>query len=190
MSATTPLKTLMTARAKPPKALARLARPVGIPLIVLSVIAIYGLVAGRIVLNSSDSLAARGFYVVVWPKPLIRGAVVVVDPPKTLSSQFEGLVFTKRLVGLPGDEIIHRDGALCLKDQCFARALKDGKPFGALTAPQIIPQGHVALFGETTTSLDSRYAAVGLFPTDSIRAVGVSIPGFPAWEDLKERIGS
>lgn len=178
------------ARPRPPKALARLAKPVGIPLIILCLIAIYGLVAGRVVLNGTDSMQARGFFVVVWPKPLIRGSIVVLDPPPRFAKKFEGLVFTKRLVGLPGDVITHQEGGLCINDACFAQGTKNGQPFGTLLPEGIIPAGQLAIFGETETSLDSRYAEVGLFSIESLRAVGIAIPGFPAWEDLARRISS
>lgn len=185
-----PVRTLLAARARPPLWLARLARPLGIPVILICLLAIYALVAGRIVLNSSDSLAARGFYVLVWPKPLIRGAIVVADPPQRIAHTFEGLVFTKRLVGLPGDAVTRRGDAVCIRGACFEQGTRDGQPYGTLAAEGVIPKGHVALFGETATSLDSRYAEIGYFPVASIRGVGFAIPGFPDWEELARRIGS
>lgn len=184
------LHAILTAKPNPPRWLARLARPLGIPLIILSVIGIYGLVAGRVVLNGSDSMAANGFYVLVWPRPLIRGAIVVADPPERFARKFEGLLFTKRLVGLPGDAVTHRGSAVCINDACFEQGTKEGQPFGTLAAEGVVPDGHVAIFGETSTSLDSRYAEIGYFPIETIRAVGFAIPGFPAWEALAERIGS
>lgn len=185
-----PIRTLLAARAAPPRWLARLARPVGIPLICLCLLAIYGLLAGRIVLNGSDSLAARGFYVVVWPRPLVRGSIVVVDPPAPVAPLFEGLVFTKRLIGLPGDAVVRSGTAVCIEGACFEQGIKDGAAYGTLAAEGRVPDGHVALFGDTPTSLDSRYAEIGYFPVSSIRAVGLAIPGFPSWEQIAQRIGS
>lgn len=184
MRASTTLKAALGARSTPPRWLRRLAAPVGIPLIVLSVFAIYGLVAGRVVLNSSDSLAARGFYVVVWPKPLIYGGIVVADPPARLAHKFEGMVFAKRLGGKAGDIVRHDGTAVCINANCYTQTIKNGAPFGSLLKAGPIPEGFVALFGETPTSLDSRYAEVGLFPVSSIRGVGFSIPFFPDWIDL------
>jgi len=93
MSLSQRARTLLTARANPPVWMTRFSKTIGIPVIVLCLVAIYGLVFGRIVLNGSDSLAARGFYVVVWPKPLIRDAIVVSDPPARFTDKFAGLVF-------------------------------------------------------------------------------------------------
>lgn len=183
-------RAIFTARPTPPNWLKRLARPVVIPLIALSIVTIYAASLGRVVLNSSDSLAARGFFVVVWPKPLIKGAVVVADPPAHLAHRFEGMVFTKRLIGKPGDQISHLSGEICIETSCFARTIKEGAPFGTLLPEGIIPEGHVALFGETPTSLDSRYAEVGLFPIHSIRGVGFGIPHFPDWSTLAEWVKS
>ena len=190
MSLSQRARTLLTARANPPVWMTRFSKTIGIPVIVLCLVAIYGLVFGRIVLNGSDSLAARGFYVVVWPKPLIRDAIVVSDPPARFTDKFAGLVFTKHLKGLPGDRIVHVDGNVCIKDACFAPGIKEGESFGTPLAQGIIPQGYVALFGETNTSLDSRYQEVGLFPISGIKGVGFAIPYFPDWTVLKERIGS
>ena len=184
------IRSLLVARAAPPRWMERLAKPVGIPVIIVCLLMVYGLVAGRIVLNGSDSLAARGFYVVVWPKPLIRGSIVVADPPAAVAQTFDGLVFAKRLVGLPGDPVIHSGDAVCILGACFAQGTKDGDTYGSLMEAGRVPAGHVALFGETATSLDSRYAEIGYFPIASIRGVGVAIPGFPSWEDIARRLGS
>ncbi|WP_258028286.1 S26 family signal peptidase [Cereibacter sphaeroides] len=46
-------------------------------------------------------------------------------------------------------------------------------PFAPALAEGVIPDGHYAAFGSSADSLDSRYATVGLFARETIRAVGV-----------------
>jgi hypothetical protein len=43
----------------------------------------------------------------------------------------------------------------------------------------------VAAFGTSPDSLDSRYATVGLFSTESIVAIGVGTDLIPNWKELQ-----
>lgn len=140
---------------------------------------------GRLTLNASHSLPEPAYLMWAWPKVIWTGAVISADPPASYAARFDGLLFTKRVVGLPGDRIEHRDGAVCVAGECFPLALKDGAPFAPALAEGVIPDGHYAAFGSSADSLDSRYATVGLFARESIRAVGVGTTLVPHWKELK-----
>ena len=148
---------------------------------------VYLALFSTLVFNATDSLRGHGFLAFKFPKPLIRGSVVVAPPPARYADKFEGLVFTKRLIGKPGDMITHEPGAVCITGHCFELAKRDGQSFGAPLEAGQIPPGFVALFGDTPSSLDSRYQAVGLFAISDIIAVGFAIPGFPHWSSLPAR---
>lgn len=155
-----------------------------VPLYLLFGILIYVALFGTVIVNATDSLKGNGFFALKFPKPMIRGAVVLVPPPERFEEKFEGLNFAKRLTGLPFDVVRHERGQVCIEERCFAQAEKDGKAFGTLLPQGVIPAGFIALMGETDTSLDSRYAEVGLFKIEDVIAVGVAIPSFPHWSDL------
>ena len=171
---------------KPPR-ISRAALWMIVPIYAVFGVLIYLALFGMVVFNATDSLRGHGFLAFKFPKPLIRGSVVVAPPPAIYADKFEGLVFTKRLIGKPGDEIVQVGGSVCIQGQCFEPATRDGQAFGRLLNAGVIPNGFVALFGETPTSLDSRYQKVGLFAIKDIIAVGFSIPGFPHWSALPKR---
>jgi hypothetical protein len=116
-----------------------------------------------------------------------RGAYVALVPPAAFQGVFgdgERLVFIKRLDGVAGDALTHRDGALCLPARCYRPARGTDGAVPALTPPQIIPEGKLAAFGDSPTSLDSRYAAIGLFDRSDILAAGWPIP-FWHWTEVR-----
>jgi len=160
-----------------------------IPLYFVFGLLIYVALFGTVVLNATDSLKAHGFFALKYPKPMVRGAVVLIPPPARFADKFPDLNFAKRLAGLPGDQIRHDGASVCINESCFAQGLKDGKPFGTLLPEGVIPQGAIALMGETPNSLDSRYAEVGLFQIRDVIAVGVPIPQFPHWTELNNGEG-
>ena len=156
-----------------------------VPLYAVFGMLVYLALFGTVVLNATDSLHANGFFALKYPKPMIRGAVVVVPPPDRFADKFEGLVFAKRLIGRPGDVITRKGSSVCIAGDCFAQGHKNGAPFGTLLAEGAIPKGFIAPMGETANSLDSRYAEVGLFQIKDVIAVGFAIPHFPHWSKLK-----
>jgi type IV secretory pathway protease TraF len=140
----------------------------------------------RINLNGSSSLADNAFVMWGWPRVLWHGAIIAAPPPAAYADQFKGFYFTKEVKGLPGDEITHDDaGNVCLRGECFEIALRDGKPFAPALPEGVIPEGMVAAFGTSPDSLDSRYATVGLFSTESIVAIGVGTDLIPNWKELQ-----
>jgi conjugal transfer pilin signal peptidase TrbI len=141
----------------------------------------------HLVVNTSDSLPHNAYAMVDGAWLARRGAYVALVPPAAFQGVFgdgERLVFIKRLDGVAGDALTHRDGAVCLPARCYrpARGMDGAVP--ALTPPQIIPEGKLAAFGDSPTSLDSRYAAIGLFDRSDILAAGWPIP-FWHWTEVR-----
>lgn len=151
-----------------------------------AIIGFWGLHNFRLALNGSTSLPENAFLMWAWPKTIWKGAVIAAYPPEAYSAQFQGLYFTKRVVGMPGDVVRHRDNAVCIEATCFPLHMKDGKPFAPPLPAGVIPPGHYAAFGTTADSLDSRYATVGLFDIKNVIAVGVSTNLLPHWKEIKK----
>ncbi|MEM8970870.1 MAG: S26 family signal peptidase [Pseudomonadota bacterium] len=147
----------------------------------------YVLAFGRVGVNASESLNANGFVMVTWPKPLWHGAIVSARMPEVLAAKFEAndLFFTKRVVGMPGDPVTIKGNSVCVNANCVTAQMKDGQAVSPVWTASSVPAGHVALFGETHDSLDSRYAVIGSIPISDIEAVGVQVP-FPHWKKLAE----
>ncbi len=145
----------------------------------------WALNALRLNINASESMPDHAYVMWTWPKVIWRGAVIAAEPPEAYADRFEGLYFTKRVEGLPGDRVTHDVNAVCIETRCFALALRDGRPFDAPLPAGEIPAGNYAAFGTAPDSLDSRYATIGLFPRDRIHAVGFGTDLVPNWKDLQ-----
>lgn len=146
----------------------------------------WGLNAVRININASESMPDHAYVMWTWPQAKWRGMVIAAEPPEAYASHFEGFYFTKRIVGVPGDLVEHRAGAVCVAGECFALALRNGQPFAPPLAEGPIPAGHYAAFGASDDSLDSRYATIGLFSEDRILATGFGTDLIPHWTELKQ----
>lgn len=152
---------------------------------IFCVFGFWGLNAFRLNINASESMPDHAYLMWTWPKLIWRGAVIAADPPAAYADRFEGLYFTKRVEGLPGDRITHDGNAVCVRSSCYPLALRDGVPFDIPLPEGEIPPGSYAAFGSAADSLDSRYATVGLFSRDRIQAVGFGTDLIPEWKDLK-----
>ena len=82
----------------------------------------------------------------------------------------EGVVFTKIVRGLPGDEVTHEDRTFFVNGASAGWA----KPVGANRAPLalgptgVIPEGRYYVSGTHPDSLDSRYALAGWIPRSAL----------------------
>lgn len=156
----------------------------GAVLLVLAGLLFFAVTSTRLVMNGSHSLPHNGYLMFSWPLIITRNSYVAAQVPAAYAEDLEGLVFVKRIVGLPGDILRHEDGALCVRTECFPAAQTGGAPFDALTAEGPIPAGFYAAFADAPDSLDSRYASVGLFARADILAAGWPIP-IPHWMEVK-----
>lgn len=166
-------------------------KKIGVLLLLLAGILFYAATAIRITLNGSNSLPHTGYLMVAWPKPILFGSYVAVKPPLRLRDKFHAdAVFVKRVGGVEGDRIVHgKDGLeICVRDTCYPLEVQDGKSRFAASPEGLIGLGRIALFGSAADSLDSRYGAVGLFPTDDVVAVGFPI-ALPHWKTIRTWIG-
>jgi signal peptidase I len=96
--------------------------------------------------------------------PYTRGDIVVFDPPETWSSG-GGVPFIKRIIGIPGDKVVLRDGFVYVNDVKLSEPYifqEDGVP--QTTDPQaggasewIVPDGQLLVMGDHRgNSADSR----------------------------------
>ena len=82
----------------------------------------------------------------------------------------EGVVFTKIVRGLPGDEVTREDRSFFVNGAAVGWA----KPFSNSRAPLalgptgVIPDGHYYVSGTHPDSLDSRYALAGWIPRSAL----------------------
>lgn len=140
----------------------------------------------RITLNGTASLPDNAYVMWTWPKRITYGTIISAPTPEVFEEVFGGYYFTKKVVGLPGDEISHsEDGSVCVNNKCFKLVEQDGEPFAPAISEGVIPEGKYAAFGDSEDSLDSRYQIVGLFAKDDIYAVGFGTNIIPHWTDIK-----
>jgi len=149
----------------------------------------YAATAPRLVLNGTESLPHTGYLMFAYPKPLWRGAYVAVPPPEALAGQFHAdAMLVKRLVGQGGDEVLSSQTEVCIETTCRDIDLELNAEVFAPLGSGSIPEGSIAIFGDSADSLDSRYALVGLFEASEVAAVGWPI-NIPHWTKLAEWFG-
>ena len=142
------------------------------------------LAEGTLVLNGSTSLSHTGYIMLRWPQMLSRGVYVAFAPPARLADHFEGVSFIKRIVGVAGDRVVSDGARVCIAGTC-RELLPDLRADGVLALEVgVIPEGFIAVFGDSPDSLDSRYAVVGLVPTTDVQAAGIPVP-MPHWREVQ-----
>lgn len=100
---------------------------------------------------------------------LNRGDVVVFSRPATLpGGPDEPKDLIKRVIGLPGDELLTRDGELYVNDQLLEEPyLPEGTPTYGIDEPLTVPEGEVLVLGDNReNSSDGR--VFGTIPQDTI----------------------
>lgn len=159
-----------------------------VPALAVCAAGFYGLACGRLVVNASSSLKGNAYAMVTWPLVLRPGAIVAVEMPEALRGKFGGqeVYLTKRIAGVAGDPVRRAGNTLCVNDTCVAGQLKGGALVAPLWQDDEVPEGTIAVFGDSPDSLDSRYAVIGPRPVSDAAAAGVEIP-FPHWTELAER---
>lgn len=159
-----------------------------VPAAAVCITGYYGIAFGRLVVNATSSLDGNAYAMVTWPKILRHDSIVSLELPEVLQRKFSSdyLVLTKRIVGLEGDPVSRDGNTICIRETCVEGQLKGGELVAPLWDADRVPAGTVAVFGDSTDSLDSRYAVIGPRPVDEVIAVGFEIP-FPHWTQLAER---
>ena len=159
-----------------------------VPSLAFCAVGYYGLAFGRLTLNASDSLQGNAYAMVTWPLDIRPGTIAAIKLPEVLRDKFDGheLYLTKRIVGIAGDPVSVKGNTFCVNDSCVEGQLKDGKLVSPLWQGDVVPDGMIAVFGDSADSLDSRYAVIGPRPVDDVIATGIEI-AFPHWTELAER---
>lgn len=123
--------------------------------------------------NVSESLDDVRYLLVLKTTKIKRGDIVSI---RGHTPQYVGNhIFTKRVIGLPGDCIIRDTTHLALKAQngAFAFTLpllmqtKEGQPLTPLSL-EVVPQGYFFVTGDHIRSFDSRYEEFGLVKKEKI----------------------
>lgn len=123
-----------------------------------------------------------------------RGEVVVFKYPSDRRRKF-----IKRVIGVPGDEILIKNGYLYINGQRLDEDFINGPTYGTYSAPSfgpvLVPEGHYFVLGDNRrNSDDSRYPDVGFVPKQDFvgRAFVVYWPlsqvGLPRIPEVFERI--
>lgn len=123
--------------------------------------------------NVSESLDDVRYLLVLKTSNIKRGDIVSI---RGHTPQYVGdHIFTKRVIGLPGDYIIQDKNHLTLKAQNGAFAItlplfmqsKEGQALTPLSL-DIVPQGYFFVIGDHLRSFDSRYEEFGLVSMEKI----------------------
>ena len=152
---------------------------------------IYVSTYGKVVLNGTASLPHNAYLMISWPKTITHGRYVIFPPPAVVAGPFDGAHFVKRIQGLPGDQIKTDGQFVCVNATCSGlRSEMLARGFGPNEHSRV-PDGHVYVVGDSPSSLDSRYQAIGLVKIDDIQAVGwpVSLPHWTKianWLEIKQ----
>ncbi len=126
----------------------------------------------------SESLEGVRYILVHKSASIKRGDIVSIQGH---TPQYVGEhIFTKRVVGLPGDQVIRNKTQLTLKAQngSFSTSFplliktKEGDPLNPLSL-NVIPEGYLFVIGDHLRSFDSRYEEFGLVKKEKIWGKGV-----------------
>ncbi|NLV91225.1 MAG: signal peptidase I [Firmicutes bacterium] len=94
-----------------------------------------------------------------------RGEIVVFRYPSDPRRKF-----IKRIIGVPGDQVLIKQGYVYVNGERLEETYINGPTFGAIyrdTMPVQIPEGHYYVLGDNrTNSDDSRFDDVGLVPRE------------------------
>jgi signal peptidase I len=100
-----------------------------------------------------------------------RGEIVVFKTPPAAASCLEGggagQTFVKRLVGLPGDRLVQRNGVLRVNGQPYEEPYIEPQRRGGRDFSAVVPARHYFMMGDNRTqSCDSR--EWGAVPRDNL----------------------
>lgn len=134
----------------------------------LGLILTFLLTQTHLTINQTPSLSYRAFICIKRVKPKKGDFVSICDHP---TSYFEGIHYTKRLMGLPGDRIHFKGNRLYVEDILIGPLHKTTRNSHRLhpNKTTLVPQGHVFVSGDHPRSFDSRYEEFGLVKQEHIK---------------------
>ncbi len=121
----------------------------------------------------SNSLDNVHYILVLKSKTIKRGDIVAIHGHRQDHvGDLKKWPYSKRVLGVPGDHIIHNgDGITIIPQESYLLSLLDktskGKPLTPLSMT-IIPEGHLFVAGDNLKSFDSRYEEFGLVPLEKV----------------------
>ncbi len=121
----------------------------------------------------SESLEGVRYILVHKSASIKRGDIVSIQGH---TPQYVGEhIFTKRVIGLPGDRVIRNKTQLIIKAQngsfSITLPLLTKTKEGALLTPlslNVIPEGYLFVIGDHLRSFDSRYEEFGLVKAENV----------------------
>lgn len=151
----------------------------------LTVAAFFVVANLSVVLNGTTSLPHNGYVMLRQPLILLHGIYVAFNTPEVVKSQFPGVAFVKRLVGMPGDLVTSSADEVCVNGEC--RQLEPDLVERGLAPLDsgIIRPGEYVVFGDSADSLDSRYKIIGTVKQGDIQAAGWPIK-IAHWKEIKK----
>lgn len=121
----------------------------------------------------TDSLNNVHYILFLKSNTLKRGDIVAIQGHREDHvGDLKKCPYSKRVLGIPGDHIVHHKGGITvIPQESYLLSLLDktskGKPLTPTTAG-IIPEGYLFVAGDNPRSFDSRYAEFGLVPQSKI----------------------
>ncbi len=122
----------------------------------------------QVIQNRTDSLATAWFLLLRGERRLERGDYVIFSPPSHCGSERPAVPYIKRVLGIPGDRVEHRDSMAWVNATPIGK-IKTTSRAGAPLAPGptgVIPRNHYFLAGDHADSHDSRYSSIGWVAAD------------------------
>ena len=126
----------------------------------------------------SDSLKDIRYILFLKSKAIKRGDIVAIQGHREDHvGDLKKWPYSKRVLGIPGDRIIHnKDGITVIPQESYLLFLLDktskGKPLTPLVT-NTIPEGYLFVAGDSPKSFDSRYKEFGLVPLEKVWGRGV-----------------
>lgn len=136
----------------------------------------------------SDSLHNVHYVLFLKSASIKRGDIVAITGHREDHvGELKKWPYSKRVLGVPGDHIIHdRDGITVIPQESYFLPLLDktskGKPltpvvplndFSLNGSSNIISEGYLFVAGDNPQSFDSRYAEFGLVPVEKVWGRGI-----------------
>lgn len=126
----------------------------------------------------SDSLNNVHYVLFLKSTSIKRGDIVAIQGHREDHvAPLKKWPYSKRVLGIPGDRIVHNKGGITVIPQesnrlALLTQTSKGKPLTPLDM-DIVPEGYLFVAGDNPQSFDSRYAEFGLVPAEKVWGRGV-----------------
>lgn len=123
----------------------------------------------RLGINGTDSLPGVLYLVLKQQLPEAPGDLVAFHPPKNRFYR-DGMIFIKKAIGMPGDEVTREGSRFYINGEYVGTAKHRSRTGDPLRPGPIgvIPDGHYFVWTPHPDSYDSRYEDIGWISKDRI----------------------